>query len=71
MDFYCAKANLVVELDGSQHYSEAGMSNDRERTRYLESRGLKVIRIPNNDITRDFRGVCELVDSEVQKSLHR
>ena len=69
VDFYCAKANLVIELDGSQHYDEIGINKDEERTKFLESQGLKVIRIPNNMIHGDFRGVCEFIDNEVQKSL--
>ena len=71
VDFYCAKANLVIELDGSQHYDETEMAKDNERTKYLESLGLKVIRIPNNEINNNFYGVCEFIDSEVSKSLHR
>jgi len=71
VDFYCAKANLVVELDGSQHYEETGISKDIERTKFLESQGLKVIRIPNNYINNNFRGVCELIDNEVQKPINR
>lgn len=70
VDFYCAKANLVIELDGSQHYEEVSIIKDAERTKYLESQGLKVIRIPNNKINNNFRGVCEFIDNEV-KSLHR
>ena len=35
VDFYCAKANLVIELDGSQHYDEIGINKDIERTKYL------------------------------------
>ena len=69
VDFYCAKANLVIELDGSQHYEESGIVKDKERTKFLESQGLKVIRIPNNEINNNFRGVCEFIDGEVEKSL--
>ena len=72
VDFYCAKANLVIELDGSQHYDDIGVSKDEQRTRYLEGQGLKVVRIPNNEIHSNFRGVCECIDNEIQKSLsHR
>ena len=71
VDFYCAKANLVIELDGSQHYEEIGIKKDLERTKYLENQGLKVIRIPNNEIKNNFCGVCEFIDNEVEKSLHR
>ena len=69
VDFYCAKASLVIELDGSQHYEENGINKDIERTKYLESQGLNVIRIPNNEINDNFRGVCEFIDCEVRKSL--
>ena len=69
VDFYCAKASLVIELDGSQHYEEIGITKDKERTKYLESQGLKVIRIPNNEVNNNFRGVCEFIDNEVAKSL--
>ena len=72
VDFYCAKANLAIELDGSQHYDDIGVSKDEQRTRYLEGQGLKVVRIPNNEIHSNFRGVCEFIDNEIQKSLsHR
>ena len=71
VDFYCAKANLIIELDGSQHYEENAVSRDNERTEYLESQGLRVIRIPNNEINNNFRGVCEFIDKEIQQSLHR
>ncbi|MEE1278307.1 MAG: endonuclease domain-containing protein [Acutalibacteraceae bacterium] len=71
VDFYCAKANLVIELDGSQHYDEIGINKDIERTKYLERQGLKVIRISNNEINNNFRGVCEFIDREIQQSLHR
>ena len=74
-DFYCAQAKLVIELDGSQHYSEEGLIKDRIRTSRLESRGLTVLHIPNCEITRNFSGVCEYIDliirGSVSESLHR
>ena len=69
VDFYCAKANLVIELDGSQHYEEKGIAYDTERTKYLEQYGLTVIRIPNNEINYNFDGVCEYLDDIISKSL--
>ncbi len=71
VDFYCAKAELVVELDGSQHYDPAEIRKDEVRTAILQDLGLKVIRIPNNAVMENFRGVCEYIDIAVQKSLHR
>ena len=49
VDFYCASAKLVVELDGSQHYEPLGMAYDSERSAFLEALGLKVLRFSNRD----------------------
>ncbi len=68
-DFYCAQAKLVVELDGSQHFEEIAIEKDTERTKYLEAYDLTVIRIPNNQVDRNFRGVCEYIDLFVKQSL--
>ena len=68
-DFYGAEARLVIELDGSQHYENDNMEKDAERTDYLKGYGLKVIRIPNNEVSRNFRGVCEYIDAAVKQSL--
>ena len=59
VDFYCAAAKLVIELDGSQHYDPAGQARDRDRDQYLRSRGLEVVRYTNLDIAQNFSGVCE------------
>lgn len=66
VDFYCAKAGLVIELDGSQHYSKANMLKDRIRTEKLEGFNLTVLRIPNNEIDENFDGVCEYIDAFVK-----
>ena len=68
-DFYSAEAKLVIELDGSQHYEVENAEKDTERTNFLEGYGLTVIRIPNNEISRNFEGVCEYIDSVVKQSL--
>ena len=68
-DFYCAKANVVIELDGSQHYEDKGLINDEKRTAYLEQYGIKVIRISNLDILKNFEGVCMYIDNVVKQSL--
>ncbi len=59
VDFYCAGAKLVIELDGSQHCEGAGPAKDRERDRYLADLGLRVLRYSNLDINRRFEAVCE------------
>ncbi len=68
-DFYSAKAKLVIELDGSQHYEGDGAEKDAERTAFLEGYGLRVIRIPNNAVNQNFRGVCDYIDAAVKQSL--
>ena len=71
VDFYCHEARLIIELDGSQHFEQKGLLKDRIRTEKIESRNLTVIRIPNNEINQNFRGVCEYIDLWVKKSLHQ
>ena len=66
-DFYCAKAKLVIELDGSGHYEKAQQKYDQERTRYFESIGLKELRFTNLEIARNYKGVCELIHITVEK----
>ena len=66
VDFYCHEARLIIELDGSQHYEDRGHQYDEIRTEQLQERDLIVIRIPNNEISRNFRGVCEYIDLVVQ-----
>ena len=65
-DFYCAKARLVIELDGGGHYTPEQAEKDRLRTKGLESMSLTVVRICNLDIDRNFRGVCEYIDLTVK-----
>ena len=66
-DFYCAKAKLVIELDGSQHYTEQGEAYDAERSRVLEAYGLRVLRFSNRDIDCNFQAVCEEIHRVVQE----
>ena len=66
VDFYCAKARLVVELDGGGHYTQEQTERDNLRTKELESMNLKVLRFCNLDIHKNFRGVCEYIDLTVK-----
>ena len=68
-DFYCYKAKLIIEIDGSQHYTEEGRQKDEFRTEILEGYDLKVIRFTNRQINTNFRGVCEYIDPTVKASL--
>ena len=69
VDFYCASAQLVIEVDGSQHYELQRKAYDSDRSKFLEALGLAVLRFSNRDIDRDFRGVCEQIDITIQNRL--
>ena len=71
VDFYCSKAKLVIELDGSQHFEESSLEYDKNRDNYLKSLEIKVIRIPNNEITNNFEGVCDYIDNIVKHSIDK
>ena len=67
-DFYCHKAKIVVELDGSQHCDPRKKDHDQKRTEYLRSQGLEVLRFSNLDVMRQFRRVCEAIDMAVKRN---
>ena len=71
VDFYCHSARLIIELDGSQHYEEKGLFKDRIRTERIEKRNLTVMRIPNNEVNRNFEGVCQYINNAVKESLRQ
>ena len=64
-DFYCYKAKLIIELDGSQHCEPMAMEYDRIRTEYLRKQGYLVIRFSNLDVMTQFHAVCEAIDTAV------
>ena len=69
-DYYCAKAKLIVELDGSQHFMPDGQDADTRRSEYLEVKGYSILRFPNIEIDRSFQAVCETIDREVRSRVH-
>ena len=67
VDFYCARYNLVVEIDGSQHYEPEEKQRDEKRDQYLSGLGLKMLRFSNADIDRHFDGVWSAIDRAVRE----
>jgi very-short-patch-repair endonuclease len=61
VDFFCAKANLVIELDGGHHYSDEGILRDIERDRYLQAQGLQVLRFTDRDVFINTEGVLKQI----------
>ena len=68
-DFYCHSARLVIELDGSQHYTNQGKAHDEARTKILERYGICVLRFSNKDIDNNFEGVCYMIDKVINEQI--
>ena len=68
-DFYCHSARLVIELDGSQHYTSQGKAHDKVRTEILERYGIYVLRFYNKDIDENFDGVCRMIDRVINERM--
>jgi len=65
VDFYIAEAQIVIELDGSQHYEEEGIQKDIIRDERLKSLGFKVLRYTNLDINWRFKEVCADIENHI------
>ena len=65
VDFFCPKAKLIVELDGSQHYYPKMISNDITRTKSLEKYGFTVLRYTNIEVNQQFDYVCDDINNNV------
>lgn len=59
VDFYCPKANLVIELDGGQHYCDEGKAKDNKRDKHIECLGLRVLRFSDREVFKNLRGILE------------
>ena len=59
-DFYCFSAQIIIELDGSQHYdNDEQINKDKERDGYFRKLGFTVLRYTNYEVNTNFEGVCE------------
>ena len=67
VDFYCHKARIAIELDGSGHYESEQIQKDMQRTECLNQQGVTVLRFTNIDVQRNFYGVCTVIDETVKK----
>ena len=66
VDFYCPRAALAVELDGSQHFESSGVRHDMRRDAELTAMGLLVLRFSNEEVNRNFSAVCAEIDRHVK-----
>ncbi len=70
VDFYCAKAALVIELDGSQHFDPDYLKKDSERDKALQKLGLLVLRFDNRQVLTEMNGVLAIIDKVVEERLN-
>ena len=68
VDFYCKRAKLIIELDGSQHCQDEGKAADQLRDTELEALGLTVLRYSNADVNMRFESVCQDIWNKLQIS---
>ncbi len=66
VDFFCPRAKLVIEVDGSQHFANEMTEYDRIRTEYLNGLGLRVLRFTNLDVLKNIEGVVESIISNME-----
>ena len=65
VDFYCPKANLVIEIDGGEHYSDEKSKSDEDRDKYMEKNGLKVLRYSNLEVLQNIEAVLEHIYNNI------
>ncbi|AFZ59884.1 endonuclease domain-containing protein [Anabaena cylindrica FACHB-243] len=68
VDFYCPSLKLVIEVDGDSHFTPEGKNYDMERTEMLKGYGLKMMRFTNNDVLKNFAGVCGIIEELIASS---
>ncbi|MBI5211812.1 MAG: DUF559 domain-containing protein, partial [Nitrospirae bacterium] len=61
VDFYCPEANLIIEIDGGQHYSDEGFKKDEIRDNYMREQGCKVLRFSDKEVFKNINGVVERI----------
>jgi len=65
VDFYCPKANLIIEIDGGQHYSVEGINEDKIRDDYMRNQGFKVLRVSDKEVFENLNGVIEKIYEDI------
>ena len=64
-DFYSPSIKLVIELDGSQHFTPEGLEYDKIRENFMKSLEIKTLRFNNNDVLTNIEGVLEDIRKEL------
>ena len=67
VDFYCPSLRLAIEVDGAHHYTPEQSIYDAERTKYVESRNIKVVRVTNAEVQRHLDEVVDYLTTIISK----
>jgi very-short-patch-repair endonuclease len=67
IDFYAPKYKLAIELDGANHFTDAGIVKDNERDDYLNEQGIAVLRFENGSVTKNIKTVLDLILEKVKE----
>jgi len=69
VDLYAPKANLVIELDVSQHQQGDYVRTDRRRDGFLTSLGLKVLRFGSREVLKESDAAVEVIYRTITEQL--
>ncbi|MEO8894180.1 MAG: endonuclease domain-containing protein [Coleofasciculaceae cyanobacterium] len=67
LDFYSPEIKLAIEIDGESHFQEGAGQYDNERQIYIESAGIKFLRVTNNQVYENMNGVLETIVHKIQE----
>ncbi len=65
VDFFCPKAKLIIEVDGSQHMAGKVAAADRIRDAFMAQLGYRVLRVNDNDVLNNIEGVVEVISEMI------
>jgi very-short-patch-repair endonuclease len=65
VDFFCPKAKLIIEVDGSQHMYGKVAAVDRIRDAFMAQLGYRVLRVNDNDVLNNIEGVVEVISEMI------
>ena len=69
VDFYCTTEKLAIELDGQNHFTQAGSANDYERDQNLKAQGVTVLRFENEVVFKNIEGVLDEIKRHFKKQV--
>jgi len=70
VDFYCAKAKLAIEIDGSIHDTDSQKEHDKEREIYIHSKDVEVIRFTNDQVDSDIDSVLQAIEQKILSNIN-